>query len=220
MKTLKNTLVSFVATLLLPSIVLAGGPRETSSLGLVRSYAGKYEVITIDRWETQFRAPLEGMMIGETPVSYLRRVLEAKIRPLDSELADQLERSLTQVLTSYWANSLGLMSPREVGAVKGNFKRDLWIPVQLVTGSEGTIQFNKDLFNRLENFDVALVLLDQAIFKLGKNLRSEDAPKVRRITAQLLAKDTLAIDETKLRAKKLDRKIKNRLKDIREVIFQ
>ncbi len=193
-----------IGLLLLPFFAKAdsGSVKTSGVMGLVREIDGKLEVITVDRWETQYRSPLQGMILGETPAAYIQRAIEQQIRPLDSDFASRLDEALTQVLTTEWVDSANLETPNHTGRIRGNYKAAGWKLVQLLERKTETtkgkaakvsIRYNRELFKQLHSFDISLLLMHETIFMLNSDLKQRNSYEVRKMAARLMANDPLAI---------------------------
>lgn len=160
----------------------------------MRNLNGLSQVISVDRWETQYRPVLEGMYIGESPVNYLRRIIQKNVAVTEPVLAAKLDSSLTKVLTAQWVDVGNMTSNTDLGKIKGNYRSAMWDLVDIIAVNSQiirdqqlvTIHFNKNLFNRMENFDIALLLMQEAVFVAGSELDQRDSYNVRKKVANLL----------------------------------
>ncbi len=213
MKTLKFAVLLMIGLLLLPFFAKAdsGSVKISGVMGLVREIDGKLEVITVDRWETQYRPVLQGMIIGETPAAYVQRAIDQNIRPMDSIFASRLDEALTQVLTTEWVDSSDLQTQNHVGRIKGNHKG--WRLVQLLERktekSKGkpakvSIRYNRELFKQLHAFDISLLLMHETIYMLNSDLKQRNSYEVRKMVTKLMANDTPAAKELGKRMRGLD----------------
>lgn len=206
MKTIKFTILLMLGLLLLPVFAKAdlGSVKISGVMGLAREIDGQLEVITVDRWESQYRQVMQGMFIGETPAAYVQRAIEEKIRPINSTFASRLDEGLTQVLTTEWVDSSELKTPNRVGRIKGNYERAGWKVIQLlerktekVKGKPAkvSIRYNRELFQQLHSFDISLLLMHETIYMLNSNLKQNNSYEVRKVVAKLMAENTLGVSK-------------------------
>lgn len=192
--------------LLLPFFAQADSSSGKTSgvMGLVREVDGKQEVITVDRWETQYRPMLQYMAVDELPNAYVQRAIDEKIRPIDSSFAMRLDEGLTKVLTTEWVDASDLKTPSYIGRIKGNYKRAGWRLVQLLERKTETtkgqpakvsIRYNRELFKQLHTFDIALLLMHETIFMLNPDLKQRNSYEVRKMATKLMAQEPLAVSK-------------------------
>ena len=172
-----------------------GGSSNGGGGGLLYHSQGQTLVTTNDYWESQTYGRLEPVLDGESALQYLRRVLDKKIKPLDSYFFSHIEETIGKVIFAHWNAKSKLPLLSDLGNLSPAPDQN-YTPVQIAiryslsrTGFQPEIFIDYDplLLSKLDTQNQAMLILHEAIYVLGTELKQKDSAKVRALVNRLLS---------------------------------
>lgn len=178
-------------------IIARGGGSSNGGGGGVRfkTAEGYIFVVTNDYWETPVLGPLEPALPNESALGYLHRVLDLKIKPLDSYFYNRLIEAVGEVLIAPWNPRANLPLIPDLGNLQNPLPAGheaVQIAIRYSLSKPGYrpqifIDYDPELLVQLNTENLALLILHEAIYMWGTELRHQDSAKVRALAVRLLS---------------------------------